>query len=206
MKGGDARPRPKSPADALQRLQAGNKRFAAGKATNPGQTTVRRAELAEGQAPFAIVVACSDSRVPPEIVFDEGLGDLFVVRVAGNTTSDPLVIGSVEYGVAVLESLLVVVLGHNDCGAVKGAVDVVTKGTTLPGQIGSVVQPIIPAVQAVRSTPPSDLVGAAVEQNVRQGVSTLGSQPLLADAVKAGTLQVVGADYHLSSGQVSFLS
>jgi carbonic anhydrase len=197
---------PATGAAAIRRLEDGNRRFVAGQAKSPGRYTARRAELAEGQAPFAAVLGCSDSRVPPEIVFDQGLGDLFLVRVAGNTGADPLVIGSIEYSVTVLGSILLVVLGHDDCGAVKAAVDVATKGTTLPGDLSSVTQPILPAVETVRSSPADQIVDAAIQANVRGTVAGLGKVPLLADLAKQGKLTIVGAEYRLKSGKVDFVS
>ena len=195
-----------SPGDALRQLQAGNRRFVAGKAKGPGNTTVRRAELAEGQEPSTIVIACADSRVPPEIVFDQGLGKLFTVRVAGNTAADPLVVGSVEYAATVLNSVLIVVLGHDDCGAVKAAVDVATKGTVLPGELPAVVQPILPTVETVGNLPADQLVQAVIVQNVHQAVGALAGQPALSDLVAAERLRIVGAEYRLHSGVVELLS
>jgi carbonic anhydrase len=190
---------------ALRRLQAGNQRFVTGRSKSIGRYNARRAELVEGQAPFAVVLGCSDSRVPPEIVFDQGLGDLFLVRVAGNTAADPLVVGSVEYSAAKLGSVLVVVLGHDDCGAVKAAIDVVTNGATLPGQLGSVVQPIIPAVQDVRSEPADAILDAAIQRNVRRAVADLGADPLLAGLVAKQKLTIVGAEYRLHTGRVELV-
>jgi carbonic anhydrase len=190
---------------ALRRLQAGNQRFVTGKAKAPTRTNARRAELAEGQAPFAVILGCSDSRVPPEIVFDQGLGDIFLVRIAGNTAADPVVVGSIQYSAAKLGSLLVMVLGHDDCGAVKAAIDVVTNGATLPGQLPSVTQPILPAVQAVRSEPADKILDAATRQNVRQAVAQLGADPLLADLVAKQKLMIVGAEYQLHTGRVELL-
>src|SRR5438105_5765156 len=136
--------------EALQRLLAGNKRFVDNRLTAVGRDDVRRAEQAEHQTPFAIIVGCSDSRVPPEVVFDEGLGDLFLVRVAGNTAAAPALVGSVEYAATTFSCHLVLVLGHESCGAVKAAIDVVKKGKTLPGSLPSVVEPILPSVQRVK--------------------------------------------------------
>lgn len=196
---------PLSPDAALGRLQAGNQRFVAGRATAPGRYAVQRAELVDGQAPFAVVLGCSDSRVPPEILFDQGLGDLFVVRVAGNSAADPLVLGSIEFAVAVLGSVLVVVLGHDDCGAVKAAIDVVANGATLPGQLGSFVQPIVPAVHDVRSEPADRILDAAIHHNVQRAVADLGADPLLADLVVKRQLRIVGAEYRLRSGRVELV-
>jgi carbonic anhydrase len=193
--------------EAVKRLMAGNDRFVKGNLAHPGRDTVRRAEQAEGQTPFAVVLGCADSRVPPEIVFDEGIGDLFPVRVAGNTAVDDIVLGSIEYSAAVLKSVLVVVLGHEECGAVKAAVDQVTKGTTVPGHIASFVAPIVPAVEAIRSQPAAELVNAAIRENIRRQVEFLkSSQPLLAPLVQQGTVKVVGAEYALHSGKVDFVA
>jgi carbonic anhydrase len=197
-----------APADgaaALRRLQAGNARFVAGRTKSSRSYNVRRAELVEGQAPFAIVLGCSDSRIPPEIVFDEGLGDLFLVRVAGNTAAAPIVIGSVEYSATILGSVLLMVLGHDDCGAVKAAVDVATKGTTLPGDLASVAQPILTAVEAVRSQPADAIVDAAIQENVRRAVAGLSAVPLLADLVAKNKLMIVGAEYRLKTGRVDLI-
>ncbi len=196
---------PTSAAAALRRLQAGNQRFITGKAKAPLRTNVRRAELTEGQAPFAIILGCSDSRVPPELVFDQGLGDLFLVRIAGNTAADPVVVGSIQYSAAKLGSMLVMVLGHDDCGAVKAAIDVATNGATLPGQVASVTQPILPAVDAVRSEPANKIFDSAIRENVRRAVGQLGADPLLADLVAKQKLVIVGAEYQLHTGRVELL-
>jgi carbonic anhydrase len=196
---------PTNAAAALRRLQDGNRRFVTGRAKGPGRYNARRAELAEGQAPFAIVLGCSDSRVPPELVFDQGLGDLFLVRVAGNTAADALVIGSIEYSATILGSVLLMVLGHDDCGAVKAAVDVATKGKTLPGDLSSVAQPILPAVEAVRSEPADAIVDAAIQENVRRAVAGLGAVPLLAALVAQNKLMIVGAEYRLKTGRVDLI-
>jgi carbonic anhydrase len=192
---------------ALQRLLDGNRRFVQGVPVNQGRDSVRRAEVAEHQTPFAIIVGCADSRVPPEVLFDEGIGDLFLVRVAGNTANAPALLGSVEYGAAVLGSVLVMVLGHESCGAVKATIDHVQKGTQQPGQIEAFLDPIIPAVQAVQGQPANQLMEAAVQQNVRLQVQQLSaSTPLLAPSVSSGKLKVVGAEYHPTTGQVQLVS
>jgi carbonic anhydrase len=185
---------------------AGNKRFVEGHLDHPRRDDVQRAEQAEGQTPYAIILGCADSRVPPEIVFDEGLGDLFSVRVAGNTSPADIVLGSVEYGAAVLNCKLIVVLGHQECGAVKAAIDQVTKGKAVPGHIPGVVDPIVPAVQAVQTTPADQLLEAATRENVRRTVAQLqSSQPVLAPLVQGGKLKVVGAEYELHTGQVQLV-
>jgi carbonic anhydrase len=189
--------------DGWKRLMAGNERFVSGKLAHPNRDIFRRAEQAEHQTPFAVILGCADSRVPPEIVFDEGIGDLFPVRVAGNTAADSTVLGSIEYGAAVLNCVLIVVLGHAACGAVKAAVDKVTKGTTVPGHIDSVLQPIVPAVEAVRARNEPDLVEAAIRENVRRQVELLRtSQPILAGLAQGGKVEVIGAEYEIATGIV----
>jgi carbonic anhydrase len=196
-----------TPAAALARLKAGNARFVKGKSNNAqAEISVRRAELAEGQSPFAVVLGCADSRLPPELVFDQSLGQLFVVRVAGNTAAAPPIVGSVEYSTAVLGSSLVVVLGHDDCGAVKAAIDVVTKGKAFPGELDGFINPIIPAVQSVVGTDPSQLLQAAIVANIKQTVAALQAETLLSSDAANGALQVVGAEYRLHSGTVDFLT
>jgi carbonic anhydrase len=193
---------------ALQRLLAGNRRFVAGAPVNQGRDSVRRAAVAETQKPFAVILGCSDSRVPPEVLFDEGIGDLFLVRVAGNTANEPALLGSIEYSAEVLgSSVLLMVLGHESCGAVNATVKHVLNGAAEPGHIEAFIDPIIPAVEAVKNQPPDQLVNAAVQQNIRLQVQQLSaSTPLLAPLVSAGKLKVVGAEYHLESGQVLLVS
>jgi carbonic anhydrase len=199
----EAAPRPKTPDEALAHLLAGNKRFVAGDPQNPRRDSVRRIVTAEGQKPYAIILTCSDSRVAPEVIFDEGLGDLFIVRVAGNTASDPILIGSMEYSVLTFGSLLLMVLGHTECGAVKSTLDVVTKGETVPGELNAVVQPIEPAVQAVQSQPADQIVDAAIRQNVSMTVQALGQISTFSEPVQSGQLKIVGYQYQLDSGKVT---
>jgi carbonic anhydrase len=158
-------------------------------------------EVAKGQHPIAIIVGCSDSRVAPEIVFDQGLGDLFVVRVAGNVVDDHA-IGSIEYAVEHLHASLIVVLGHDRCGAVQAAIS----GDDAPGHIQSLVESIRPAVEAAKSEP-GDLLDNAINENVRRVVNQLQtSQPILGQEVQEGHLQVVGARYLLDGGSVRFFA
>ena len=194
-----------TPDEALARLLSGNRRFADDRVRSPGRGTARRAELAQGQNPFACLVSCSDSRVTLELIFDQGLGDLFVVRVAGNTATDPLVIGSVEYSATVLNTPLIMVMGHEECGAVKAAIDSDTNGTVYPGDLSAVIAPILPAVQQTRSLPKSEQLEGATQANVRNQVKALSAVPLIADRVTAGTLKLVGAEYHLQTGEVELL-
>ena len=178
-------------------LAEGNRRYVASKATHPHQTDARRTEVATGQNPIAVIVSCSDSRVPPEVVFDQGLGDLFVIRVAGNTLDD-LCLGSIEYAVEHLHVPLVVVLGHERCGAVSAAV----AGGDAPGHIHAVVEALRPAVEKVKDQP-GDKVDNVVRENVREVVESLRtSEPFLAKAVREGKVTLVGARYDLDTGVV----
>jgi carbonic anhydrase len=188
------------PADvALQRLKDGNKRFVEGTTTHEHQQADRRAEIAKGQNPFAIIVCCSDSRVPPEIVFDQGLGDIFVVRTAGNVV-DEVGFGSVEYAVEHFGTRLVVVLGHDRCGAVRAAVS----GGEAHGHVQAVLKAIRPAVEKVQGQP-GDPVNNAVRANVSDVVKSLcTTAPILPDRVEAGRLTIVGARYDLDDGHVEF--
>jgi carbonic anhydrase len=182
---------------ALDRLMAGNGRFASGAAMHPNQSVDRRAEVAKGQHPVAIILTCSDSRVPPEIAFDQGLGDLFVVRVAGNVVDDH-VVGSVEYAVDHLGARLIMVLGHSHCGAVEAAV----KGGHAPAHIASLVKSIAPAVEQSRSRP-GDFLTNSIDANVLRVVGTLRRcQPILAPLAAQGKISVIGARYDLESGKV----
>ena len=165
--------------------------------------SVARRHLIAAQQPFATVIGCSDSRVPIEIVFNQSLGDLFVIRVAGNILNDHI-IGSVEYAVATFGCSLVMVLGHSNCGAVTAAVDAVLHGREAPSRIATIVDAIRPNVESVRDH--DDVIEAAVKQNVRSVTAALQSaQPLISQARELGRLAVVGAEYHLSTGRVTTL-
>jgi carbonic anhydrase len=197
----------RSPDAVLARLIEGNKRFIKGDLAHPGRRPEDFAPLAEGQAPLAIIIGCADSRVAPELVFDQGVGDLFVVRVAGNivTGAGPTMKGSIEFAVAVLGARLIVVLGHEKCGAVKAAVDHIDANDTLPGSIRDLVELIRPAAVAVRGKP-GDKLENAIRANVGQGVERLkGLDPILSDFTRKGELKVVGAVYELRTGLVKFL-
>ena len=190
-----------APAKAISKLKEGNGRYASGNLQHPGQTTERRAELAKSQHPFAIIVSCSDSRVPPEIVFDQGLGDLFVVRVAGNVIDDHSQ-GSIEYAVDHLAVRLIVVLGHQSCGAVKAAKETIAAKTKAAAHIQSLITAIQPAVEATIN---GDL-DATVKANVKDVVQALSSStPILKPKVDSGEVQVIGAYYSLDTGSVTFL-
>ncbi len=189
-----------SAADALAQLKAGNQRFVSGKLEHPNQTAARRLDLAAGQHPFAIVLACADSRTAPELVFDQGLGDVFVLRVAGNVLNDET-IGSIEYAVEHLGSPLIVVLGHERCGAVAAARDTIAAKAQAPGHIQSLVKAIQPAVEATQGADVDATIKANV-QNVAQALRA--SAPILKEKVAAGGLTVRGARYDLDTGAVEF--
>lgn len=193
-----------TPDQALAKLKQGNRAFLAGEAAEAGIRRQRRLEIAPAQHPFAIILGCADSRVPPELLFGQGLGDLFVIRNAGNTI-DTAVMGSLEYAVLELAVPLVVVLGHERCGAVAAAVAVAEQGAGYPGSIGRMVEPIVPAALDARRAGAGDLVEASVRANVSRQVRRLrGSEPTLADQLQAGKLRVVGARYDLDDGHVDF--
>lgn len=183
------------------RLLEGNARFVSGELQHPHQDARRRAETAGGQKPFAVVIGCADSRTSPEILFDQGLGDLFVVRLAGNIVDDAA-LGSVEFAVANLGARLIVVLGHEKCGAVSATVGVLNGGATPPGHIASIVEAIKPAALASKGTP-GDPVENAVRENVREVAAHLKTaSPVLTPLLASGELQIVGARYDLADGKV----
>ena len=182
---------------SLQKLLEGNHRYVSGQTAHPNQTLERRAEVTSGQKPFAVILSCSDSRVPPEILFDQGIGDLFIIRNAGNV-SDDLVLGSIEYAVEHLGVPLVMVLGHQFCGAVTATVE----GGEAPGHIHHVVKAIQPAVEKAKGRD-GDLVGNAIRANTELVTEQLkNSEPILAEFVKEHGLRIVGAFYNLETGIV----
>lgn len=190
-------PKPLSPNEALKRLIDGNRRFVTQQRQYPNQSAKRLSEIAQAQHPYATILSCADSRVTAEIIFDEGLGDLFDVRVAGNIVT-PETLGSLEYAAVLLETPVLMVLGHERCGAVTAAV----KGETLPGSIARFVEPIAPAVKQSKDLP-GDPVENAVVANVRYQVSQLTERsPLLAQRVQSGKLTIVGGRYDLDTGEV----
>ena len=190
-----------APAEAISKLKEGNGRYTSGSLQHPGQTTERRTELAKTQHPYAAIVSCSDSRVPPEIVFDQGLGDLFVVRVAGNVINDEG-LGSIEYTVDHLGTRLILVLGHQRCGAVDAARETIAAKGKAPGHIQSLVTAIKPAVEATAK----DDLETTVKANVKNVVKALrSSTPILKAKVDSGEIQVIGGYYSLDTGAVTFL-
>ncbi len=189
-----------SPDEALRRLLAGNQRFTQGACIHPDQVVSRRAQLAVGQHPFATILSCSDSRVPPELIFDQGLGNLFVVRVAGNVADDD-VLGTLEYAVEHLHCPLIVVLGHSQCGAVTAAVS----GKRVSGHLRAIIRALRPAVESRPGRGGGPVAGAG-GGSVRRVVSQLQlSGPILEERVKTGALKVVGARYDLVTGAVRLL-
>jgi carbonic anhydrase len=200
-------PADRDPDAVLARLLEGNKRFTRGELAHPGRKPADFAPLAEGQAPLATIVGCADSRVAPEVLFDQGVGDLFVVRVAGNVISGAgaTVKGSIEYSIAELGVRLVVVLGHSQCGAVKAALKHIDANDRLPGSLNDLVETIKPAAAAVKGKP-GDALENAIRVNVERGVERLkGLDPILAGPVKARKVKVVGAVYDLRDGKVTVL-
>jgi carbonic anhydrase len=193
--------RPISPEDILQQMLDGNRRFVEQSTQHPHQSADRLKELAQGQHPIATILSCADSRVPAELLFDVGLGDVFNVRVAGNVVN-PEVIGSLEYAVALLNTPLLIVLGHERCGAVTAAV----QQQSVPGSIGAFVRDIVPAI-ALAEVLPADEMAVAIDKTVIANVhyqidQLLDRSPLIRDRRSAGTLKVVGARYDLDSGAV----
>ncbi len=193
-----------TPAQALAELRAGNRRFVTGTRIHPNQDAEHRVALAEVQAPFAVVFGCSDSRLAAEIIFDRGLGDLFVIRTAGHTIG-PEVLGSIEYAVAVLNTPLVVVLGHNSCGAVTAARELVRGGTRPDGYVGALVDAIVPSVRAAAGRRIEDVDGI-VDVHIERTVELLRTDSaILAAALDAGRCAVVGMSYQLGPGEVRLI-
>lgn len=196
------RPEKVTASQALQLLTEGNRRYVEGKLLSKNLDGSRREELLnQGQKPFAVILTCSDSRVPPELIFDQALGDLFVIRVAGNVVS-PVEMGSIEYGVEHLDTPLLVILGHENCGAVKATVD----GGEVPGSIGSIIDIIKSSVEKARAAGArgADLYEAATDENTKAMVAEVMKSPVIKHLVDDGRLVVLGGKYHLGSGQVVF--
>jgi carbonic anhydrase len=193
------------PDEAFAELKAGNERYV----SHPELCTVDLAQsrraVAGGQAPWATIVSCADSRVPPELIFGgHGVGELFVARDAGNLVGVET-LGTIEYGAAVLGSPLIVILAHTACGAVKAACDVVTKNATYPGVIGRMIAPIVPAALAVRNQP-GDFVDNAAKESAKRTAAKLASlSPIVGDLVGAGKVKIAAAIYDLETGVVTYL-
>ncbi|WP_375472372.1 carbonic anhydrase [uncultured Nostoc sp.] len=189
-----------TPDKALQELLDGNERFAKRKRRNPDQSYSRLVEVAKGQKPFASILGCADSRVPSEIVFDQGLGDLFVCRIAGNIATTQQ-IGSLEFGSLVLGSKVIMVVGHERCGAVQAAI----KGDPVPGQIGSLLEAIKPSVESSKDQP-GDKLENACKANVLAQIKKLKSSSVLSELIKAEKLKIVGGYYDLDTGEINIVS
>lgn len=192
--------------EALTTLLEGNERWMRGELAHPRQTVERRLEVAGHQEPFAVIFSCIDSRVPPEIIFDCGLGDLFVVRTGGEALDDMVVLGSPEFGPSGYASArLILVLGHQRCGAITAAIDSIQTGVPAPGHITAIVDALRPAYDAA-VTQPGDLVENMVRAQVQLTVTALRSDPLLAKLVSDDGLMIVGARYDLESGAVNLIA
>ncbi|MFD5522014.1 carbonic anhydrase [Streptomyces sp. NPDC127066] len=194
-----------APRDAFDLLMAGNQRFVSGTPEHPNQDATRRAEIAPSQQPFAVLFGCSDSRLAAEIIFDRGLGDLFVVRTAGHVAGTE-VLGSIEFGVSVLKAPLVVVLGHDSCGAVAAACSALENGQTPGGFVRDVVERVTPSVLAARAAG-RDTAEEILAEHIEHTVDLLLERSrVLADAVAAGRLAVVGLSYRLSDGSAQLVA
>jgi carbonic anhydrase len=194
-----------SPQEALAQLKAGNERFVSQPKLCSIDLAASRTAVAEHQAPWATIVSCADSRVPPELIFGgHGVGELFVSRDAGNLINVET-LGTIEYGAAVLGSPLVVILAHTACGAVKAACDVVTKNATYPGVIGRMIGPIVPAALKVRNDP-GDFVDNTAKESAKRTAANLPTvSKIVSDAVDAGKVKIVAEIYDLETGVVTYL-
>ena len=190
-----------TPDEVLEALIEGNQRFVNNRPTAPNQDYVRLKEVSTEQKPLVSILSCADSRVPVEIVFDRGIGDMFVVRDAGNIAT-PEEIGSLEYGTAILGSKVLMVLGHEKCGAVKAALE----GKPLPGQIGSIVAAIQPAIDRANKNDSEEFYIDTIKNNVLLQINKLNASPLLYNLVQEGKLRIVGAYYSLKTGEVEILN
>jgi carbonic anhydrase len=193
-----------SPQEALVALKSGNERYVSSPELCTAHLAENRVAVATHQAPWATIIACADSRVPPELIFgDRGVGELFVARDAGNLV-DVATLGTIEYGAAVLGSPLIVILAHSACGAVKAACDVVTKNATYPGVIGRMIEPIVPAALAVRNEP-GDFVDNTAKESAKRTAARLPSlSPIVGDLVGAGKVKIAAAIYDLQTGVVTY--
>jgi len=190
-----------SAEDAKKLLVDGNSRFVSGKILNDDLSDTKRKELAKAQKPFAVIISCADSRVPPELLFDQGLGDIFVIRDAGNVT-DPVTLGSIEYGAEHLGAPLIVVLGHEKCGAVAATI----AGGEVPENIASIVNKIKPSVEKAKSSAKNkeEIAELAADENIKNTIAEIKKSPVIKHLEESKKVTVVGAKYHLESGQVTF--
>jgi carbonic anhydrase len=187
--------------EALQKLMDGNKRFVSGSLAQKDLSAKKREELAKGQKPFATVLTCSDSRVPPEILFDQGLGDIFIVRVAGNIV-DPIALGSIEYAAEHLNAPLLIILGHSKCGAVKATLE--SKGKP-EGNIGAIVKKIMPAVDTAKKKggTQDEILETAIKENVKNVYAdVMKNSKIIPHLVEEGKLTIVAGKYDITTGKV----
>ncbi|MGE2731173.1 carbonic anhydrase [Mycolicibacterium vaccae] len=191
-----------SPLTAWKALKEGNQRFVAGEAVHPSQSKEHRASLAAAQKPTAVVFGCGDSRVAAELLFDQGLGDMFVVRTAGHVI-DSAVLGSIEYAVSVLEVPLIVVLGHDSCGAVKAALNALDEGEVPGGYVRDVVERVMPSILIGRRDGLTRVDEFEARHVIETGQQLLNRSTAIDDAVNAGKLAIAGVTYHLSDGQIA---
>jgi Carbonic anhydrase len=189
-----------TPAQALQELMAGNQRFINGRRQNPRQDIARLIEVAKTQKPFAAILGCADSRVPSEIIFDQGFGDLFICRVAGNIAT-PEEIGSLEFGTLVLGAKVIMVMGHRRCGAVEATI----KGAQVPGQIASLLDAIKPAIRSSAGQT-GDQLENATKANVVFQMERLKASPVISQLIREDKLKVAGGYYNLDTGAVTMVS
>jgi len=200
----DSRPNDIPPIEALRLMMEGNARYVAG-TTTPINLSAERAAAVTTHAPIATILGCADARVASELIFDQGPGDLFMVRVAGNFLSD-YGLASIEYAVEFLDVPLILVLGHTMCGAVTSAVRVVEEGIALPGRLPVLIDAIEPAVHSARLSNPGDLLNAAIEENVRRQMKRLSMiSPVINEAVAAGKVMIAGGIYDIATGEVRLI-
>ncbi|WP_204357762.1 MULTISPECIES: carbonic anhydrase [unclassified Streptomyces] len=202
---GAPEPRPGTPEAAYSRLMEGNKRWVSGSLKHPDRDPDRRRLVAEAQDPFGVILACIDSRVPPELLFDTGLGDLFVLRTGGQAVG-PVVTGSVEFGPMTAGTPLILVLGHQRCGAIASAYKALQDGTSLPGNLLAIQNALVPAYDLTVKDPGADPVDTMIRNQVKVTADELRANADLAPLVRKGSLGVVGAYYSLDTGQVEVLT
>ncbi|MFG2875276.1 carbonic anhydrase [Streptomyces sp. NPDC048337] len=202
---GAPEPRPATPKAAFARLMDGNRRWVSGKLEHPDRDPDRRKQLAEAQDPYGVVLSCIDSRVPPELVFDTGLGDLYVLRTGGQAVG-PVVTGSVEYGPVTGGTPLILVLGHQRCGAIEAAYEATRAGTALPGNLEAINKALQPAYARTAKAPGADPVDTMIRNQIRLTADELRANADLAPLVKKGSVAVVGAYYSLDTGEVEVLT
>ncbi len=190
--------------EALQKLMDGNKRYVSGSLMKKDLGDTKRKELAKGQKPFAIVITCSDSRVPPELLFDQGLGDIFVIRVAGNVV-DPIALGSIEYGAEHLNAPLLFILGHTKCGAVTATLE--AKGEP-EGNIGAIVKKIMPAAEKAKKKggTKDEILETAIKENVKNVYrDVMKKSKIIPHLVQEGKLKIVAGEYDITTGKVAMI-